>query len=363
MNRPDWSDGLYMDWADQERLIRQDLAEINEKIKRRTSMEEITLQVKQNPGVINVNFDDLEKALDAKLAEYKGAVFTAETKDIAKKELASLRKQKTELDDSRKSIKKEWMKPYDDFEKRAKQLLAKFDEPIQLIDGQVKAFDEKRKEERRKDIQAAYESLIGDMAEYLPLSKIYDTKWENVSTSMKSIKEVLSDLVESTAAAVRVISTMESDATDKALKLYKDTLDMSKAITYINDYERQKAEIMRKEEERRKVEEERKRHAEIERAKAAERAAIEREERIRREEREKAEAAAREKLAAETKAAEPVQIDIPQTPFIEPEEDSLPFEQPTTVTALYRVVATPEELEQVEMAFNSIGIYFERRDA
>ena len=31
-------------------------------------MGEITIQVKQNPGVIDVNFDELEKALDATLA-------------------------------------------------------------------------------------------------------------------------------------------------------------------------------------------------------------------------------------------------------------------------------------------------------
>ena len=48
-----------------------------------------------------------------------------------------------------------------------------------------------------------------------------------------------------------------------------------------------------------------------------------------------------------------------QTPVVA--DDELPFEQPSTVTAFYRVVATPAELEEVEMAFNSIGIYFERR--
>ena len=42
--------------------------------------------------------------------------------------------------------------------------------------------------------------------------------------------------------------------------------------------------------------------------------------------------------------------------------DDLPFEQPHTQTVFYRVVATPKELEQVEMAFNSIGIFFERRN-
>lgn len=323
-------------------------------------MGEIILRVQQNPGAIELNFEELERALDAKLAEYKGAVFTEETKDIAKGEVASLRRQKKELDDSRKSIKKEWMKPYDEFEKRAKELLAKFDKPIELIDKQVKEFDEKRKAEKRESIMAAYVEIIGDMEKYLPFNKIYDTKWENVSVSMKSIKESISALVESTRTAVETISNMQSDAVEKALELYKNTLDMAKTIAYINDYERQKAEIMRREEEKRKAEAERQRLAEIELAKRAERTAVEREERIRQEEREKAEAAAQ---AAQVQASAPVQEEILQTPFIEPEPDNLPFEQPSTITAFYRVVATSQELEQVEMAFNSIGIYFERRDA
>ena len=47
-------------------------------------MNELTLNVKQNPGVIELNFDEIEKALDAKLAENKGAGFTDERKSIAK---------------------------------------------------------------------------------------------------------------------------------------------------------------------------------------------------------------------------------------------------------------------------------------
>ena len=78
-----------------------------------------------------------------------------------------------------------------------------------------------------------------------------------------------------------------------------------------------------------------------------EREAIRREEQIRKEEQEKAE---KVKVAA-----------IESLPDIS--DDDLPFEQPTTVTAYYRVVATPDELEAVEMAFNSIGVYFERRES
>ena len=109
----------------------------------------------------------------------------------------------------------------------------------------------------------------------------------------------------------------------------------------ITTYEQNKADALKREEERRQREEERRRQAEIERARAAEREAIRREEQIRKEEQEKA------------------QQVVEQTPVVA--DDELPFEQPSTVTAFYRVVATPAELEEVEMAFNSIGIYFERR--
>lgn len=105
--------------------------------------------------------------------------------------------------------------------------------------------------------------------------------------------------------------------------------------------------FFRQERERQVVEEERRRRMEEERIRQKERERIAEEERIRREEREKAAAELEEKRGFQ---------DLTDV------EDDLPFEQPTTITAFYKVVATPEEIEKVEMAFNSIGIYFERRD-
>lgn len=60
-------------------------------------MNELILNVKQNPGYIELNFDEIEKALDERLAEYKGAVFTEESKKFAKAEVADLRKFKRSL--------------------------------------------------------------------------------------------------------------------------------------------------------------------------------------------------------------------------------------------------------------------------
>lgn len=321
-------------------------------------MNELTLRVKQNPGSIELNFDELETQLDCKLAEYKGAVFTEESKDIAKKEVAGLRKLKKDIDDARKSVKKEWMRPYDEFEAGMKRLIGKVEEPIGLIDSQVKAFEEARKAEKRKKIQEIFVEFAEEAQEYtdyITLDKIYDSKWENAGTSMKAIRTSIQDSFEQMITAVDTIKAMRSDKEGEALELYKRTMDMPQAISLINTYERNKAEALEREAERRQKEEEERRQREIERIREEERQAIVREERIREEE--------RAKVAREAAAQKPE----PVNPFFqeeheEAEDDGLPFVQPMTKTVFYKVVVTPEEQEQVEMAFNSIGIYFERRD-
>ena len=313
-------------------------------------MNELTLNVKQNPGVIELNFDEIEKALDAKLAEYKGAVFTEESKPIAKAEIANLRKLKKEFEDARKGVKREWMKPYEDFEAKMKRLTEKIDEPINLIDSQLKDFERKRKEERREKIRQIYQETVGDMAEYCNLERIYDPKWENATTTVKSIKESITQSVENARTAVNTISGMQSDAVEKALEIYKDSHDMAKAISYINNYEQQRAEIMRREEERRRQEEERRRKAEEERIRESERAAVEREVKIREQAVKEAEAAQQEKAAAPFEAEKTGGDEI------------MPFVQPDTRTVIYRVVATEEDLQAIDMALDSIGVFYERRD-
>lgn len=328
------------DWADQERLARQDVEEIER------NMNELSLVINQNPGSIDINFDALEEQLDKKLSEYKGAVFTESSKAIAKAEVASLRKLKKDIEDSRKAVKKKWMEPYEQFEKKMKSLAVKVDEPINAINEQVQAFEEKRRQEKRELIRNLYEDTVADYEDcrdYVSLDKLYDSKWENASVSAKSIKKDMMERMSGIQTAVSSIKAMHSDKEEDALVLYKRTLDLNRALQMISVYEQNKAEALKREEERRKQEEERRIQAEIERAKMAEREAICREEHIRKEEQEKAE-------------------EFIPVPVSDINDDNLPFEQPTTITAYYRIVATPEELEAVETAFNSIGIYFERRD-
>ena len=312
-------------------------------------MNELQVIVNQKPGIIEFNFEEVRDALAKEMDLRKKEIFTEEQKPLARSEVAALRKLKVVIDDKRKEVKKQCMAPFEEFDAKANELKKLIDEPIDLINKQIDEMEEKRKAERKSKIQSLYDSLIGDMVDYIPLKKIYSTKWENASVTVTAIKKELTEIINSTRTAVMTLNSMTSDAVPEAIKRYKSNLDLAGAISYINQYEVQKAEIIRREEEKLRQEEERRRQQEEEKIRRQERERIAEEERIRREERKKVEKEAVQEASQGFFAKEP--------------DDDLPFEQPSTITAFYKVIATPEELEQVEMAFNSIGIFFERRDA
>lgn len=304
-------------------------------------MNELQINVTLNSGSIVTNTEELKEQLSAKMAEYENAVFTEESKAIAKAELAGLRKLREAVESRRKEIKAQCMIPYNEFEKEVKELTAIIDKPIQLIDGQLKEMEAERVRKKKEAIEELYREVVAEAADYLPLNDIYDNKWENAGTSMKKIREVMEELVVKTASEISIIKNNVSDAKDEALKIYKDTRNLAKALEHINVYEENKKKVLELENAKKEQEEVRKREEEIARIRAEERARAE------------------ELKQVQEKA-------VPQDDFVQldsDEDDNLPFTQPTTITAHYKVIATPEELEQVEIAFNSIGIYFVRRDA
>lgn len=297
-------------------------------------MQGLKFEVAQTNGIIKVNFEELENGLREKLAEYEGAVFTEESRTTAKGELANLRKLRKEIEDSRKQVKAEWMKPYDAFKLRVDGLLDIVDKPVNLIDSQLKEMEAVRVAKRKADIQSLYDSVIGEMQEYLSLEKIYDTKWENSSVKLPAVKKAMIELIGKAYEEVTTIKNMDSEVVMKALEMYKRDLSLANAVKYINNYESQRLEILRREEEK-------KRDLEIERIRREERERVAQEQRIREE--------ARQETVEELKTVDET---IAGVWPIAPEAKKV----------IYTVLGTETELEELETALNSLGLYFERKD-
>ena len=288
-------------------------------------MQEINLLVEQKNGSIETNFEEIKAVLAAGLEEYKGMVFTAESQPEAKKTVASLRKLKKVMNDRRIEIKKTFMVPYTNFEAQVKELDKLIDEPINFISGQIEEFERKRVETKKSLIHKIYTGIITEhdaVMEYLPLDRIYDSRWENTTTTQKAIAEAIAAHVEHVEKDLATIRTMESEFEDKGLAKYKATLELSDAIGIMNQYQKQKEEILRRqaEEEQRKAEEKARKAAEVER---------------------KADEAVQEELVA-----------VKEDKFVEP--------KPATDAITYEIIADPFQIVQLESAMREYDIKFRR---
>lgn len=295
------------------------------------------ISIYHHNGIIEENFDEAKQYLAEQLVAYKTVVFTEDTKKDAKDTIAQLRKDKKALETKVKDVKKEYMKPFDDFMVKANELMSLYDEPIMYISEQVNEFEAKRKEEKIDQIRDIYLELVPE-AEWqavLPFNKIFNPKWENVSTSAKAIKEEIMQYKENAKTAYTSIKAMQSDKEADALQMYNRTFNLSECMDFLNRYEQQKKEVLDREREREQREAE-------ERIRAEERAKIEQEQ---------AHANELAEVSAQA-AAEAEQATIEQFIPSDTEEEAKEY------TYLLRL--TPDAKKKVEMFMDSIGVdYFE----
>lgn len=342
-------------------------------------MNEVTAVITQESAKISCNFEQVEEALQDRLSEYEGAVFTEESKGMAKKHIASLRAEKKQLEGNLRDAKKEYMKEWDRFEPLARRLIGLYDPVIDLINGQVQSHEAKRIEKKRELIAHIYGELVPEsLRGYIPLTGIYDQKWENATTKEKDIRNEISGLAEKTQKDMDTIQGMDSEAVEKAMDVYRKRLDLSEAMAYISHYENQRKEILAREQERiRREEEERVRREERERVLAEQRAREEKEAALRKAEEERQEALRRaeeekgralrqaelerEEAARQAEAEKAAAVEQAREEAAQEVIDSFIPEESGEEEKLYelRLLATPKALESICMFIDSIGTEWE----
>lgn len=215
----------------------------------------IPVKIKSSIGTIQDNLDMVESSIREKVEEYKKTVVTEDTIKDNKQFLADIRKEKQSLDDERKSIKKAWMVPYDNFEKRVKKIISLYDEPVDTINRQLEEYDRKCRDEKRVEIKNIYNAVKGEMEEWLPFDRIYNPKWENATYSNKKIRSDMEALFGSIKVSVSTIKSASSEFEEEGLAVLKRTGDLQAAFEEMNTRKRIKEEITAKEERKRQEEE------------------------------------------------------------------------------------------------------------
>ena len=290
-------------------------------------MELIIEEVKL-PEKIDFNYEELKQELTEKVSHYETLVYTDDQIKEAKADKASLNKLKKALNDERIRREKEYMQPFDDFKSKINEIISIIDKPVQMIDKQVKEYGEKLQNEKMENIEKLFDSI--GFQSFVTLDAIFDPKWLNASTSLKTIEEAMKSIMYGISNDVMTINELPSFSFE-AMESYKRTLDLAGAIR------------------------EGKRLEEIAKAKAeheAEQARL------------KAEAEARKAEEEAKKAAESEMANQTTPPVEEPKEfispvvDNSPFEEVNPTWVKFQALMTVEQAKELKQFFDDREIEF-----
>ena len=164
---------------------------------------------------IKFNYEDLKESLTANLEKYKNLVYTEETIKEAKADRALLNKVSTAINDEKKRIKNKLLEPYMDFEEKCKELMAMVSEVSEGIDSQVKAFEQKTKNEKLQEIMAYWIENVGEFNDLIDFDLIFEERWLNSSYSMKKVQTDINHIFEKTKMD---LATLDSTIKDENIK-------------------------------------------------------------------------------------------------------------------------------------------------
>lgn len=192
---------------------------------------EIQAQIK-SVGEIESNMKEVKGYVENLNNYYKNVTFTDETMKEAKDEKSKVNKFKNQVADYRKNIIAEYNKPIKAFEDTAKETEKLLTETYNTINQQVANYENKQKEIKEQEIKDYFE-------EYKTANNIdfitYGQARINVtlSASMKSLKEQAKQFIDKIVDDLKLIETQEHKT--EILVEYKQTLNVSQAITSVTN--------------------------------------------------------------------------------------------------------------------------------
>lgn len=196
---------------------------------------------------IQTNFESVKEWLTEELAPYATMVVSPDAIADGKKTRAAIRKVGDSIDAQRKAIKKIWMKPYEDYEAKCKELTGIVNGAVSNIDGQIKAMENEMKEQKRQRLSELFDNNSSEVVGYITFDDIFDSKWLNASFSEIEAANIMVGKIEEFKEGLEAIRGMSSPYEAAMLSEYSKTHSVSKAIAMGKQLEAiQKAEEERK---------------------------------------------------------------------------------------------------------------------
>lgn len=208
------------------------------------------IEVKQLP-IIEEQLKNVSAVIDERIKNATSLVCTEETVKTIKELRAELNKDYKEFEAQRKVVKEQVLKPYNDFEDIYKKCISdKFRNADLILKGRVETVENELKAKKEQEVKDYFE-------EYKTANNIdfitYEQAKINVtlSASMKSLKEQAKTFIDKISDDLKLIETQEHKA--EILVEYKQTLNVSNAITTVTNRFKAIEEEKKRQEEQEKL--------------------------------------------------------------------------------------------------------------
>ena len=192
-------------------------------------MFELKINEPKIPEPITWNYEELKNQLTTVLGDYETRVYTEDTITDAKADKAALNKLRKAINDERIRREKAYMKPFETFKEQTKEICGLIDGAASKISEQLDVFEEKRQFEKKQSIEELFAEKTSGNLEWLGFDQIFNEKWLNKTTSMKSIEDELTATIAQIILDLGTIKSLPAYSFE-AEEYYKRTLDLNASI-------------------------------------------------------------------------------------------------------------------------------------
>ena len=179
------------------------------------------LHIEPQLPVLAFNFEQLRAWATGLTERYTSMVVTEDALVEVKKDMADLNRNKAKLEEARKEVVRRVSEPIRSFEAQVKEVVGIFDAAYAGLAGQVKAFEDAQREEKRNKVL----ELIGECfaekfgtydVEWPEFNIPVQDKWLNKTTSLKAVREDVTAIIQRYIEEEQRKASLEQARQDRA---------------------------------------------------------------------------------------------------------------------------------------------------
>lgn len=198
--------------------VEEDIQPIDADVNEVAEMPSLSV-VKVIPAQIEgCNVKHFKEAVKSYLKRYDGIVVTADNYKELSDVVSKLKKEKDNVNESKKAVKKEAMKVYTDFENDMKEVLKMFDASISSLSSDIKEFTDKEVEENSLIVRKLCNKALNDYVNRDDFDGYCATKVFSIDPRWSSLKKFINNK-KPTKALVDAIKN-ECERTKETYKSY-----------------------------------------------------------------------------------------------------------------------------------------------